>query len=123
MKKLQNTIVGVLFVSALLLSALMVSPVLAQCPEDNPDCPVEPPQSEQIDTDPVGAEGSSGEADDPGAIKPIESDLEGQGPEIIAPVPLAPKGASPPDFNRVDIPIRWQEPSDVSCGVQAGYGL
>jgi hypothetical protein len=103
----------------LLFTTLSAAPALAQCPEDDPDCPLEPPQSEQIDTDPISGEGTTGEADDPGALVPIESDLEDQGPEIIAPVPLAPKGSSPPDFDKVDIPIRWQEPTDVSCGVQA----
>jgi hypothetical protein len=117
MKKLHLAIIGVTFLS--LLSALSAAPALAQCPEDDPDCPLEPPQSEQIDNDPISADGATGETDNPGAIKPIESDLEGQGPEIIAPVPLAPSGSSPPDFDKVQIPVRWQEPTDVSCGVQA----
>ena len=119
MKKLHVATLGAIFATLLLISALMASPALAQCPEGDPDCPLDPPQSEQIDTDPVNADGATGEADDPGALKPIESDLEGQGPAIIAPVPLAPKGASPPDFEKIQIPVRWQEPPDVSCGVQA----
>jgi hypothetical protein len=119
MKKLHLTVIGAIFASLLLFTTLSAAPALAQCPEDDPDCPLEPPQSEQIDTDPVNADGSTGETDDPGAIKPVESDLEGDGPRIIGPVLLAPSGVSPPDFDKVDIPIRWQEPTDVSCGVQA----
>ena len=112
-----NVLCLALFASLILSSALSVAPALAQCPEDDPDCPLEPPQSEQINTDPINAEGSSGEVSDPGAINPIESEL--QGPAIISPVPLAPKGSTPPDFERVQLPMRWQEPTDVSCGVQA----
>jgi hypothetical protein len=116
MKALRFALIGALFATLVVISS---SVVLAQCPEDEPDCPLEPPQSEQIDSNPISIEDTTGEVNDPGAINPVEAEMDGQGPAIINPVPLTPKGATPPDFDKVQIPVRWQEPTDTSCGVQA----
>ncbi len=123
MKKLHfaaaNAFIGALIATFLIFSALSATPALAQCPEDDPECPLEPPQSEQINTDSITGEGSSGEVSDPGALVPIESELQGDGPTIIDPVPFGQSGTAPPKFEKINTPIRWQEPTDVSCGVQA----
>ncbi len=123
MKKLHlapvRCFIGALFASLILLSALSARLVLADCPEDDPDCPLDPPQSEQINTDPITGEGSSSEVDDPGALEAIESEIQRQGPTIIDPEPFAQSGITPPKFEKINTPIRWQEPTDVSCGLQA----
>jgi hypothetical protein len=89
MKKLHKAFIGVIFASLLLLTTPSAMPVLAQCPEDDPDCPLDPPQSEQIDPDPINSKGSTGVADDPGALSPVESEIEG-GLAIISPAPSPP---------------------------------
>ncbi|NIS82208.1 MAG: hypothetical protein GTO14_18830 [Anaerolineales bacterium] len=48
-------------------------PAGAQCSEDDPDCPIEPPQSQEIDTDSNAGDGLEGEAASPGALTPVES--------------------------------------------------
>lgn len=111
------SLIGALFASFLIISTL---PALADCHEnDDPDCPIDPPQSVEVDPDSVEAEGVQTELDDPGALEGIESDLPGDGPTFIDPVPLAPRSDPPPIFTQLEIPMRWQQPSDVSCGVQA----
>jgi hypothetical protein len=109
----------VLTVALLITLSFLTTPTYADCDPEDPDCPIDPPQSVEVNPDDITDDASTGEVDSPGALTPLESDLSPDGPEIIDPVPFAPQGRTPPAFESIDVPIRWQEPTDVTCGVQA----
>ena len=73
----------------------------------------------EVNPNPIEGNGSSTNVEDPGALEAVESDISVEGPTFISPVPLAPRPKSPPNFTQLTIPMRWQQASDVSCGVQA----
>ena len=89
MKKFNIAFIGLLFASLLLLSTV---PTLADCGEGDPDCPLEPPQSEQVDPYLESAEGSTAEVGIPGDVNPLEITI----PRLIFvdPVPLNSAGTS-----------------------------
>ena len=89
MKKFNIAFIGLLFASLLLLSTV---PTLADCGEGDPDCPLEPPQSEQVDPYLESADGSTAEVGSPGDVNPLEITI----PRLIFvdPVPLNSAGTS-----------------------------
>jgi len=102
-----------------LLMALVIPLAAAAdgCPPENPNCRIEPPQSIQVNANPMHADGSPVELPEPGMLAPqlIPMPL----PPRIEPLPLQAGEDSGPSFDTLSIPMRHQDPDDVSCGVQA----
>ncbi|NIS79360.1 MAG: hypothetical protein GTO14_03860, partial [Anaerolineales bacterium] len=98
----------------------LAGPAAAQCPEDDPDCGIQPPQSQEIDVDKSSGDKGQGEAHKPGALTPVLASVPP--PVFVEPAPFAEAegfAKTPPDFDVLKIPLRRQDPADVSCGVQA----
>ena len=95
----------------------MPIPAVAGCPEDDPNCPITPPQSQEVDTSTSAADGSQGEVSLPGGLTPIEFVVPM--PRLIEPVPLAPPLEKPYEYNTLPVRMRYQDPVDLSCGVSA----
>ncbi|MGD2162622.1 MAG: papain-like cysteine protease family protein [Anaerolineales bacterium] len=91
----------------------------ADCSEGDPDCPLIPPQSRQVSI-----------STSPGQ----EADKEDLFEQVIEPIPFSmplPNKISPvnnevmgnqnahPVLNTIEVDLRRQDPSDVSCGIQA----
>ncbi len=83
------------------------------CSPENPNCKMEPPQSIEVNANPLQADGSPVELEEPGALSPqlIPMPL----PRRVDPLPLD----NTPSFETLAIDMRYQDPGDVSCGVQA----
>ena len=109
----------VLIVALFVALTFLAIPAHADCDPKDPDCPITPPQSVEVNSDVILDEATTGDVDSPGALIPLESDFSSSGPEIINPVPFNSILAAPPNFESLDVRMRWQEPTDVSCGVQA----
>jgi hypothetical protein len=101
------------FLSILIAFASPLAASAESCPPDNPNCKIEPPQSIEVNPNPLHADGSSIELPEPGALSPQ-----------IVPMPL-PRRVDPlplddiPPFETLPVPLRLQDPADISCGVQA----
>ena len=104
-----------LLVAAAILAAvfILVLPAAADdgCPPGG--CPLPPPQSREVNPAPARADGSAVEVQRPGDLLPVEMTVRVLAPTFIEPAPI---GAS---FETITVPVRYQAPGDVSCGVQA----
>jgi len=109
----------VLIVALFIALTSLAVPTQADCDPKDPDCPITPPQSVEVNSDVILDDAATGDVDSPGALIPLESDFSSSGPEIINPLPFNSILAAPPNFESLDVRMRWQEPTDVSCGVQA----
>ncbi len=94
-------------------------PASAQCGEGDQDCPLAPPQSQQIATHNQGGILYAAPVSPPSSpgtfqLEPIA---------FVEPVALpgTRTGDSPgvPSFERIPVRLRTQDPADVSCGVQS----
>ncbi|MDF1501167.1 MAG: papain-like cysteine protease family protein [Anaerolineales bacterium] len=99
--------------------ALFAGSAQADCGEGEPDCPLIPPQSRQ-----VAVSTTSGRQ----VIRTDSYSLPIQPAPLSMPLParLEPTGRKPednsdthPDLKTIEVSLRRQDPSDVSCGVQA----
>ncbi len=105
-----------LALTGLVIAVLMPFAVAADgCPPENPNCNIEPPQSIEVNADPLHADGSPIELAEPGMLSPqlIPMPL----PRRVDPLPAA--EAEGPSFETLPVPMRYQDPDDVTCGVQA----
>jgi len=110
------------FLAAAVLAACVffVPEAQAGCVPGEGDCPLEPPQSEQVNPDPEpGASLRPGEGVEPGNAEPVV---------MAMPLPRvvqvqADQGESPTaPVTQLQVPMRYQDPHnslDVSCGIQA----
>jgi len=115
MKPLRFALLAVL-VAALLV---FVPAASADCPPGDPECELLPPESEEVNPDPGSGLGSLGEIGFPGAAMPVQAVIPMPLPAVAeATLPRTP-GAVPPSFSKLEVPLRYQQPGDVSCGVQA----
>jgi hypothetical protein len=111
------------FLSAAILAvaalALLVIGTQADCDEDKPDCPLIPPQSQQVrvSTHPgeqVARPDYSTQSIQVAPIAmPLPVDLN---PEDIE---LTSHPVTHPELDPIHVRLRRQDPSDVSCGIQA----
>jgi hypothetical protein len=101
--------------AAALLAALFVPVVAASADEDCPPggCPLPPPQSREVNPSPAHADGSAVEVPKAAELPPVEITVHVLAPAFVDPAPM---GAS---FETISVPVRYQDPGDVSCGVQA----
>ena len=106
--------------AALIAALFVLAPVaFADCPPGNPECELLPPESEEVNPDPGSGVGLAGEVASPGSFLPVQ---------VVIPMPL-PRQADaspvrvavgvPASVPGIEIPLRYQNPDDVSCGVQA----
>src|SRR3990170_7550007 len=104
-----------LLVAAAILAAvfILVLPALADdsCPPGG--CPLPPPQSREVNPAPARADGSAVEVATAGDLPPIEITVHVLAPAFGEPAPI---GTS---IETIAVPVRYQDPGDVSCGVQA----
>jgi hypothetical protein len=98
------------------LTALAL-PAAADCPAGDPDCPLTPPVSHQVSSDSVTGDLTTGELAAPGALAPL--DFTVPPPVAVDPLPFVEPHEAPPAFEALPVRVRYQDPSDVSCGVQA----
>src|SRR3990172_7507555 len=108
------------------LAAALVAPAWADdCSPGAPVCLPQPPGSVEVNPGPAtGDLGfdrlSLGQVGSPGRLTPIDAVIPM--PLAVAPLALSPAEASgdaAPDFDSLSVPMRYQDPSDVSCGIQA----
>jgi hypothetical protein len=105
----------VLLLLAAALCGFAASPA-TDCPPGSPDCPLEPPQTIEINPHPRSADGELAPVEAPGALTPVQAVIPMPPPTYVDVVPL-PEGA--PYFETLDVDMRYQGEGDVSCGVQA----
>ena len=106
---------------AALVAALfvLVPSASADCPPGDPECGLLPPESEQVNPDPTSGAGPEGELGAPGLALPVQAVIPMPLPAVAqAILPETPVEAAP-SFSKLEIPLRYQQPGDVSCGVQA----
>ncbi|MGD8731769.1 MAG: papain-like cysteine protease family protein, partial [Anaerolineales bacterium] len=97
---------------------LMTAVVYADCDEGEDGCPLIPPQSRQVVTSRHAGEDSSSADAYNRPVQPVP--LTMPLPVNLDPVMLSPSVEEPQaDFIQIEIPLRVQDPSDASCGVQA----
>jgi hypothetical protein len=94
---------------------LILAPVAcAVCPPGDPDCQLVPAESEEVNPDP-----GVGDVALPGsplvALAVIPMPLPRQADPSLLPGPAS----GPPTLPGIDIPLRYQQAGDVSCGMQA----
>ena len=109
-----------LLTAAILAACLFSVPAYADCPPGDPDCPLDPPQSEEVNPDPeVSGTWVAGHVGQPGSAAPV---LMAMPLPRVVPV-RAVQGAMPPaPVVSLPVPMRYQDPADagdVSCGLQA----
>jgi len=75
--------------------------------------PPPPPQSREVNPAPAWADGSSVEVQQAGDLLPVGMTVRVLAPTFVVPAPM---GAA---FETLSVPVRYQDPGDVSCGVQA----
>jgi Peptidase_C39 like family len=86
------------------------------CPPTDPGCLPASPGSVEVNPHPATSSGDLTTVDSGGVLMPIQSVIS----LPLARVDVAPlAGASAPSFPRLEVPGRYQDPADVSCGVQA----
>jgi hypothetical protein len=104
---------------AMVALALFVVGAQADCEEGEPDCPLTPPQSRQVSIS--TAPGQEIDSEDPfgQVIEPVPFSMPL--PNNISPQNNTVKTnrAAQPHLNSIDVELRRQDPSDVSCGIQA----
>ena len=121
-------VLRVLCLAALIAAVfVLAAPAAAGCPASDPGCHLTPPQSQQVNPFPITGGVRVTSLEDSGALlvtaftSPLSlgagSPVAAQ-PAFIDPVPLR-SNAGAPDFPTLDVRQRYQDPSDVSCGVQA----
>ena len=90
---------------------ILARPASADCPPEDPACRLFPAQSVEVHADPEWARGTLDTVPEPGSLTtvPIPN-------FFVAAIPL---DAPAPAVPKLDVPLRLQDPSDVSCGVQA----
>ena len=100
-----------LLAAATAVPLILARPASADCPPENPACRLSPAQSVEVHDDPSWVRGTLDVVTEPGRLLTVPiPDL------FVASVPL---DAPAPAVSRLDVPLRMQNPSDVSCGVQA----
>ena len=100
-----------LTIAAILVALFIIAiPAAAGCPEDDPDCPITPPQSQEVDTSTSAADGSQGEVGSTGTLTPLEFTAPMPIPRLIEPVPLASPSEKPSEFNTLPVSMRYQDP-------------
>ena len=111
-----------LILAAAILAAclLLVPDAQAGCVPGEGECPLEPPQSEEVNPDPGGSTSLlAGEVAHPGSALPVV--LAMPLPRVVP--ARAVQGVQPPaPVVALPVPMRYQDPADggdVSCGVQA----
>ncbi len=106
--------------AALIAALFVLAPVaFADCPPGNPECELVPPESEEVSPDPGSGVGLAGEVASPGSLLPIQAVIPMPLPRLAeASQALVALGA-PANVPGIQIPLRYQNPDDVSCGVQA----
>jgi len=104
-----------LLVGAAILAALLVPLLTALADDSCPPggCPLPPPQSREVNPAPARADGSAVEVATAGDLPPIEITVHVLAPAFGEPAPI---GTS---IETIAVPVRYQDPGDVSCGVQA----
>jgi len=101
----------VLLAVATAVPLILARPAFADCPPEDPACRLIPAQSVEVHDDPSWVRGTLDVVPEPGRLLTVPiPDL------FVASVPL---DAPAPAVSRLDVPLRMQNPSDVSCGVQA----
>jgi predicted double-glycine peptidase len=100
------------FLAALLFAAF---PASADCPVGDPACLPAPPGSVQVNPHPATADGDLTDVEAVGEFIPLEAVIPMPAPRAD----VVPLGNSAPSFSSLSVPVRYQDPSDVSCGVQA----
>jgi hypothetical protein len=107
-----------MLVLVLLAAALVgfAAPPATDCPPGSPDCPLEAPQTVEINPIPRAADGELAPVEEPGALTPIQAAIPMPPPTYVDVVAL-PEPA--PYFETLDVGMRYQGEGDVSCGVQA----
>ncbi|MCJ7677720.1 MAG: C39 family peptidase [Anaerolineales bacterium] len=111
-----------LILAAAILAAclLLVPDAQAGCVPGEGECPLEPPQSEEVNPDPGGSTSLlAGEVAHPGSAMPVV--LAMPLPRVVP--ARAVQGVKPPaPVVALPVPMRYQDPADggdVSCGVEA----
>ena len=102
--------------AALLFAGVPAAAGSGDCPPTDPACLPVPPGSIQVNPDPLSASGAPAGVEAPGILMPVEAVLPMPAPQIAV-APLDEKTG--PSFSSLSVPLRFQDPSDVSCGVQA----
>ena len=107
-----------LFIWAAFIAALLFAsfPASADCPVGDPACLPAPPGSVQVNPHPATADGDLTSVEAVGELVPLEAVISMPAPRADV-VPLG--DVSAPSFSSLSVPVRYQDPSDVSCGVQA----
>jgi hypothetical protein len=108
-----------IFTLLVLLAALtaLTFPTFAACPDGDPDPPLAPPISHQVSSVSFTADLTIGTLAAPGALSPL--DFTVPPPVTVDPLPFLEPSQMPPAFEALPVRARFQDPSDVSCGVQA----
>ena len=112
-----------LVVGGLLLGWLF-RPVSVRAEGDPPPDYIPAPQSIGQNPDPAPADGETGELPEPGSPQSPEFDLSveyplsSEPPEFVEAVPF-PEQSLPADWTPLAVPLRYQQPSDTTCGVQS----
>ena len=83
------------------------------CPPGGPGCPLPPPQSREVNPAPARADGSAIEVQLTGGLPPVEVTVRVLAPTFVETAPIR------ASFDTLSVPVRYQDPGDVSCGVQA----
>jgi hypothetical protein len=101
--------------AAALLAAVFVPFVAASADDDCPPdgCPLPPPQSREVNPAPAGADGSTVEVANAAELTPVEITVHVLAPPFFDPAPVV------ASFESIDVQVRYQNPGDLSCGVQA----
>ena len=91
--------------------ALAMPAAASDCPPDNPDCVLHPPQSIEVNPNPLTADGSPMEVQQPGALAPLEILAPMPAPPLLKPAPLTAPSQAAPQVDALPVPMRWQEES------------
>lgn len=91
-------------------------PAIAGCPDDDPTCKLIPPESHEVRVSTSAGDLGLSEVDSSSPLTPIPMPP----PALLQPV-RAPIDSSSitPEFTTITLPLRHQDPLDVSCGIQA----
>jgi predicted double-glycine peptidase len=107
-------------VAALIAALFVLAPVaFADCPPGNPECELFPPESEEVNPDPGSGVGLAGEVASPGPLLPVQVVIPMPLPRLAGASPVMVAVGAPANLPRIEIPLRYQDQDDVSCGVQA----
>ncbi len=107
-------------VAALIAALFILAPVaFADCPPGNPECELMPPESEEVNPDPGSGVGLAGEVASPGSLLPVQAVIPMPLPRLADASPVMVPAGAPAGVPGIEIPLRYQNPDDVSCGVQA----